>query len=612
MRNLRYHEVPSFSPNSQRSIKVLARAGCAAAFVFLLGAGLPFAAHAQTCANPPGGYEGFGRNTTGGAGQPLYRVTTLNDNPTNPTLGMLRHALLQGNRCIVFDVGGTISLTSALLAHGANITIDGFTALSPGITLTGWGFDLHHARNVANVIVRGIRIRDTASPESLGADGFQIVGVNNFVIDHVSVARWGDGSLDIAGEGTSPINDSLNGTIQWSIIGKGNVGSYPDGHDTSLLVKYGARRISLHHNLFINAWDRSPYCAWSDDLTKTPLAGEIVCDFRNNLVWGYGLWGTSVRHNGTANVVNNYYSSSPDRTADDALQIREGGIAYASGNYSPSGLDIDGMGNRATPFPAEPVSTTDAVTAAHQILAKAGARVSNKFDLDPTDQDYINQISLTPLNGVVLLALHENGSDGSTAFADASDFHHPLTPAADAQWDTAQAPPGLTSSGLFDGNADQIEAASNTSFKFGTGDFTVEFFVRLNAINKASIMFDMRAGVPGEVAMNIYHQSNGKLAFSREGPDLIFSLPGQELVENTWYHIAVARRNGVTKMFKNGTQVGDPYADTNNYSQGHILIGNRYANPNLAVNGWMAGVRVTRGVARYTSNFTPPALPYMN
>ena len=75
------------------------------------------------CANPSGGYEGFGRNTTGGAGKPVYRVTNLNDNGT----GSLRDALSRGNRCVVFDVGGTISAAALLTKSVASpIAIPGF------------------------------------------------------------------------------------------------------------------------------------------------------------------------------------------------------------------------------------------------------------------------------------------------------------------------------------------------------------------------------------------------------------------------------------------------------------------------------------------------------
>ena len=339
------------------------------------GVGAPTA-----CANPVGGYEGFGRNTTGGAGQPVYRVTNLNDSG----VGSLRDAISAGNRCVVFEVAGTISLSSALLARGANITIDGFTAPAPGISLTNWGFDWHGPnRGVANIIARGLRIRGTVGPESAGADGFQIVGVADFVIDHVSIDKWGDGSIDITGENDVPSRDF---TIQWSIFGKGR-----DAKDKSLLIGYIARRGTLHHNLFINANDRSPLCDWSPDLGLKPARDEVVCDFRNNLVWGYGWTGTSVRRNGTANVVNNFYHSAGNTNPHSALYIVEAGIAYASGNASMNGMSIDAQGNRATPFPAVEFTTTNALTAARQIVAQAGARGPN-FGLDSTDLHYISHI----------------------------------------------------------------------------------------------------------------------------------------------------------------------------------------------------------------------------
>jgi pectate lyase len=442
MNDLRPHEVRPFSVDSHRSVRqqrflirlplaavTRAAAGlvgeAALALLLGVGAGLPLAADAQTfCGNPADGYKGFGRNTTGGVGQQVIHVTNLDDyipGIQQPIPGSLRWAVEEGtpagNRCIVFDVGGTIEalpsvrpspcvnddgyIPGFIRVKGPNVTIDGFTAPSPGITLKNWGLALHYLRGVENVVVRGIRVRDTVPGlplECAGADGFQIVGVNKFVLDHVSVAEWADGSLDVAGDSNPPnFVPSQNGTIQWSIFG----GRQPPNQDKSLLVKYGARRISLHHNLFVNALDRNPYIAWSDNLGLTPT--EIVADVRNNLVWGYGWTGTSVRHNGWANAVSNYYhsaalASNPD-PADAALYVREGGVAHASGDAATtesgtSGTSIDSKGP-AERFPADPVRTTGAVAAAHQIVSQAGARSPN-FGLDAADQAYINQISLSP------------------------------------------------------------------------------------------------------------------------------------------------------------------------------------------------------------------------
>src|SRR5882724_4915652 len=127
----------------------------------------------------PATYQGFGTRTVGGAGQPSYHVTNLND--SGP--GSLRDAVSQGNRTVVFDVAGTIVLSDEIVIRSASITIDGFTAPTPGpgITLKNHGLIIRGTGG-HDVIVRGIRIRNAA------VDGIWITdAAYNVVIDHVSV-----------------------------------------------------------------------------------------------------------------------------------------------------------------------------------------------------------------------------------------------------------------------------------------------------------------------------------------------------------------------------------------------------------------------------------------
>ncbi|MGH8006048.1 MAG: hypothetical protein ACREQ3_03485, partial [Candidatus Binatia bacterium] len=103
-------------------------------------------------------FAGFGATTPGGSGGTVVHVTNLKD----AGLGSLRDALSQGNRHIVFDVAGVIELKSRLDVKGAHITIDGFSALLPGITLKNYGLRIPGKDGAHNVIVQGIRVRITS------------------------------------------------------------------------------------------------------------------------------------------------------------------------------------------------------------------------------------------------------------------------------------------------------------------------------------------------------------------------------------------------------------------------------------------------------------------
>jgi Carbohydrate binding module (family 6) len=321
------------------------------------------------CANPSSGYEGFGRNTTGGAGKTLYRVTTLNDSGS----GSLRDAISQGNRCVVFDVGGTISLGSNLSVKGANITIDGFTAPSPGITLKNRALVMDSSA-ASNVVVRGVRSRGTAS----GEDAMRVRNASNVVFDRVSITGFGDGAIDVT-------DNARDVTIQWSILGDGL-----PSHNFVNLIANGGRRVTLHHNLYVNGVDRLPKCAGASGASS--VSADTTCDVRNNLIWNFKQRATNVSLYGSANVVNNYYHTTT-ASQSQSVQVGEGGSAYVSGNISHGGANVNGIGNRSTPYTAVTLATTDALTAAQQVLAHAGAR-GPRFTLDSVDQGYIKNISL--------------------------------------------------------------------------------------------------------------------------------------------------------------------------------------------------------------------------
>ncbi|KAJ8773753.1 hypothetical protein K2173_006403 [Erythroxylum novogranatense] len=151
---------------------------------------------------------GFGRNTIGGKGGPIYVVTDPSDNDmVNPKPGTLRHAVIQkGPLWIIFAHSMVIRLNQELLitsdktidARGGNVHI----ANGAGLTL----------QFVRNVIIHGLRIHDIVegsggmirdSVDHYGlrtrsdGDGISIFGSSNIWIDHVSMSNCRDGLIDV-------------------------------------------------------------------------------------------------------------------------------------------------------------------------------------------------------------------------------------------------------------------------------------------------------------------------------------------------------------------------------------------------------------------------------
>lgn len=310
--------------------------------------------------------QGFAVETRGGPPGTIVRVTNLKD--SGP--GSLREAVSRGNRTVVFDVSGTILLSSRIYVRGANITIDGFSAPPPGITLKNYSLRIAGSQGAHDIIVRGIRVR------GVQGDGISIsVGAYNIVIDHVSIEGARDEAIGIT-------RGAFDITVQWSIL----AGNGSD-HNFLTLIGEEALRITLHHNLFVNGASRNPQVGWDTSGTTPP---DTVADVRNNLIWNFLSYGTIVTKKAKANVVNNVYYSSSQRNATRALTVLEGGTVYAKGNVSLNGVDVDGKGNRSTPFFADPVGTTDACTAAQQVLAEAGVD-----PLDVVDRGFLSGIALS-------------------------------------------------------------------------------------------------------------------------------------------------------------------------------------------------------------------------
>lgn len=195
----------------------------------------------------------------------------------------------------------------------------------------------------------------------------------------------------------------------------------------------------------------------------------------------------------------------------------------------------------------------------------------------------------------VSLLLHCDGTNGSTTFTDSSNNGLTVTANGNAQISTAQSKFG-GASGAFDGTSDSLTV---TIPAIGTSDVTIEcwFYCTLTSVNVQRLF----GGFGGYMGIN---PSTNYLVFNYNSVDRILS--SSPIVFNTWNHVALSREGSTSRLFLNGVSIGT-VADTQAYS-GNMLIGGSIAIDFFF--GYIDDIRVTQGVARYTSNFTPPTAAF--
>ena len=166
----------------------------------------------------------------------------------------------------------------------------------------------------------------------------------------------------------------------------------------------------------------------------------------------------------------------------------------------------------------------------------------------------------------------------------------------------------ITGSVEFTGSSYLTTSNSIDDFNFGSGDFTIEFFINstqttrtdpigwnygYNSSGWAGMILNIS---PGSSSMAWYENANSRITVSSSGWNA-----------GNWNHIAVTRYGNNLQMFLNGIQVGSTYTTSHSYgaSNSGFIIGKIFTDP-IYLNGFISNLRVIKGTALYTSNFIPP------
>lgn len=166
------------------------------------------------------------------------------------------------------------------------------------------------------------------------------------------------------------------------------------------------------------------------------------------------------------------------------------------------------------------------------------------------------------------------------------------------------------SSMYFDGSGDYLIQKDTPNLAFGTGDFTIEMWLYRNASGTQHDIIAFNPTSTNGAYPSLYISSGNTLNFYTQSADRI---TGGTISTGQWYHIALARSGTSTKLFIDGTQSGSTYTDTNSYLCGtnRPVIGSGGFTVSGTLNAYIDDLRITKGYARYTANFTAPAAPFV-
>ncbi len=171
-----------------------------------------------------------------------------------------------------------------------------------------------------------------------------------------------------------------------------------------------------------------------------------------------------------------------------------------------------------------------------------------------------------------------------------------------------------TGSMYFDGDTDYVGFPKNENVNFGSGNFTIEFWVNwiafgsdkkycisvTNGSNYWQFNHDSSTGVGF-----LYNNGSGATIVINQGNNSGWST-------GTWYHVALVRNGTALTVYRNGTSLASGTLSVALTNQTTFCIGGSAGFPTTTMNGYIDDLRITKGYARYTANFTPPTAAFPN
>jgi hypothetical protein len=209
--------------------------------------------------------------------------------------------------------------------------------------------------------------------------------------------------------------------------------------------------------------------------------------------------------------------------------------------------------------------------------------------------------------------LHFDGVNGSTVITDTASPLHIWTAHGAAAVSTVTSKFGgsaLVCPDAVDGN-DYIDIPASSDFYLGSGDFTIDTWFNRQGGNGTTRIIAGQCNAGGaDQSFQLRLNSSNVLEALVNGTNNVTGTTA--VISVGWHHAALVRSGNILRLFLDGVQEGGDIAFTGavTSSTSPLAVGRIGAFPSLSFNGYIDEFRISIGVARWTSNFTPPATAY--
>ena len=517
--------------------------------------------------------NGFSAGTATATGTFATGSWRLGDSRSNDPGGyMSNHRVVNGTCLYTANfTPPTAPLTAinntVLLAANSNRFVD--TSASP-FTITQTGSVL-----LTNTIAPPLSLSDDQSMGSVYFDGTGYLGIATS-----SAFEFGTGDFTVEFWFYTSANSGLNGNSARTAALITNYGlpSAVRGWSVNLVGDASTTGTAIQFGNAINS-STEYFITYTATIAKGQWYHCAVV--RSGTTTSIYLNGTSVA---SGTLTNQSITSSN--------QLRIGALDYSGAFYHRfigliSNLRIvKGQALYTTTFTPSTTSlttTSQSANSANVSLLTAQTKYSGNNDIFYDSSN--NKLSLTRV-----------GSVAPSTFTPYT--YSPSTPNTANTWST-----------YFDATGDYVTVPANTKFAYGTDDFSIETWMFTTGIPAGARIISNRNSGGGLAGTWGLQFTNTQISFTQ----VITGEPGVTanavVVPNTWIHIAVTRQSSNTRLFLNGTIVANAILTTNFSSTAQpIYIGQENGGTG-GINAFLSNLRVVKGQAIYTANFTPSTVP---